>query len=93
MNNGEIDWRVYHLIVAGHGLSADWLAAKSGLDRQIVEASVKRLEHNLLVQQKGGRIEALSINESLIRCQIRYDTLLPFTIENGVIKEKKRQGP
>lgn len=92
MKDEEVDWQVYHLITAGHGLSLDWLAAKSGLDRQAVEASVKRLEKYLLVQQKGERIEPLSVNESLIRCQIRHDTLLPFTIENGVIKEKKRQG-
>ncbi|OPY35914.1 MAG: hypothetical protein A4E35_02190 [Methanoregula sp. PtaU1.Bin051] len=93
MKDEEIDWQVYHLITWGHGLSLDWLTAKSGLDPQAVEASVKRLETYLLVQRKGERIEALSINESLIRCQIRHDTLLPFTIENGVIKEKKGQGP
>lgn len=93
MKDEEIDWQVYHLITGGHGISMEWLAAKSGHGRQVVEASVKRLEHNLLVQKKGERIEALSVNESLIRCQIRYDTLLPFTIENGVIKEKKRQEP
>lgn len=93
MKDEDIDWFIYHLIVAGHGISMEWLTTKSGLPRQIVEASVKRLEHNLLVQQKGERTEVLPVNESLIRCQIRHDTLLPFTIENGVIKEKKRQDP
>lgn len=93
MKEADIDWQVYHLITAGHGVSMDWLAEKSGLRKDLVEASVGRLEHYLLVQRKGGKIEALSVNESLIRCQIRHDTLLPFTIEDGVIKEKKGQGP
>ena len=93
MKDAEIDWQVYHLIVGGHGISVDWLAEKSALDRDIVEASVKRLEHYLLIQRKDGRIEALSVNESLLRCQIRHDTLLPFTIEDGVLKEKKGPGP
>lgn len=93
MKDADIDWKVYHLIVGGHGISMDWLVEKSGFDGDTVEASVKRLEHYLLIQRKGGTIEALSVNESLLRCQIRHDTLLPFTIEDGVIREKKRPGP
>lgn len=93
MKDEETDWYLYHLIAAGHGLSMEWLAEKSGLDKKSAEDSVARLERYLLVQKNGERIEALSVNESLIRCQIRYDTLFPVTIEGGVIREKKGKGP
>ncbi len=93
MRDEDTDWHVYHLIAGGHGTSLEWLTEKSGLGRETVESSVRRLEHYLLVERKGERVEALSVNESLIRCQIRHDTLMPFTIVDGVIREKKRQEP
>jgi hypothetical protein len=89
----DTDWLIYHLIASGHGAAVEDLIDRSGLDRGSVEASVGRLEHYLLIQKKQEKIEALPVNKMLIWCQIRYDTLLPFTIENGVIRTKRGQDP
>ncbi len=93
MKDEEIDWLVYHIVIRQDLIDVSELARASGLDRGTLEASLRRLENNLLVEQRTGEVKALSVNEALIRCQIKYDASLPYMIENGVIKEKKRQGP
>ncbi|WAC04034.1 MAG: MarR family transcriptional regulator [Methanoregula sp.] len=93
MKDEHIDWLIYHLIEPMGPVTVEELAKKSGLDPATVEKSILRLENDLLVEQYKGRIRLLSFGESLIRCQVRYDPALPYTIENGVIKEKKRPDP
>jgi hypothetical protein len=89
----HIDWLIYHLIEPTGSITAEELIKKSGLDPAKVMESILRLENNLLVEQCKGSIRQLSFGESLIRCQVRYDPSLPYTIENGIIKEKKRPDP
>jgi predicted transcriptional regulator len=86
----EIDWLIYHLIPTNTPATPESLMEQSGLDPSAVAASLKRLEQNSLIDQRDGKVCMLSINEALLRCQVRYDTTLPYTIENGVIREKKR---
>ncbi len=93
MKDEEIDWQVYHVMSGQDESDIKELVRRSGLDTSTVEASLRRLEKNLLIGCRDGKNKVLSINESLIRCQIRYDNSLPYTIENGVIKEKKRRDP
>lgn len=88
----EIDWLIYHQIAGCDSMTIGELARKNSLPERSVRASLDRLERNLLVEQKQGTVHALSVNESLFRCHVKYDTSLPYTIENGVIKEKKREG-
>jgi Mn-dependent DtxR family transcriptional regulator len=89
----HIDWLIYHLIEPTGSVTLDELAHKSSLDPATVTMSVLRLEKNLLVEQCEGRVRMLSLGESLIRCQVRYYPDLPYTIEHGVIREKKRSDP
>jgi len=89
----EIDWLIYHQIAGCNTITIDELARKNSLPEDIVGASVGRLQRHLLIESRAGAMHALSVNESLIRCQIKYDTSLPYSIENGVIKEKKRERP
>jgi len=88
----EIDWLIYHRITGRDGLTTGELAELTSLTEQIVAASLERLKRNLLIESRDGTVHALSINESLIRCQAKYDRTFPITIENGVIKERKREG-
>jgi DNA-binding MarR family transcriptional regulator len=85
----DADWLIYHLIVKEPSISAEDLVAASGLDPSVVEASLKRLEQYLLIGHTEGKVRALSIGEALISCQIKYAKDLPYTIENGVIKQRK----
>jgi Mn-dependent DtxR family transcriptional regulator len=89
----HIDWLIYHLIEPAGFATLDELACKSGLDPATVTMAVSRLERYLLVEQREGRVRMLSFGESLIRCQLRYDPDLPYTIEHGVISGKKRTDP
>ena len=93
MKDEHIDWLIYHLIEPTGPVTLDELAHKSSLDPATVTMSILRLEKNLLVEQCEGRVRMLSLGESLIRCQVRYDPDLPYTIEHGVIREKKRFDP
>jgi len=86
----EIDWLVYHYIAGHDGVAVKELARVCAFSENTVEASLKRLENNLLIECRDRKAYALSINESLIRCQVKYDSNLPYSIENGVIRAKKR---
>ncbi|MDD1703247.1 MAG: MarR family transcriptional regulator [Methanoregula sp.] len=89
MKEEDIDWTIYHLIPGGSEISRDELARKSGFDTAVVAASLDRLTRYLLIERTGDSARLLSIGESLIKCQTKYDKSLPFVIENGVIKERK----
>jgi hypothetical protein len=86
----DVDWRVYHRIPEGTSITSDALAAGSGLGIPEVEASVARLEQACLIERTGSSVRLLSFGEALICNQLKYDEELPFTVENGVIREKKQ---
>ncbi len=84
-----MDWLVYHQLPEGVPIAADALAEKCGLALSDVAASVARLERSCLVECSGGFVRMLSYGEALVRNQLKHEDL-PFTIENGVIREKKK---
>jgi hypothetical protein len=86
----DADWLIYHLIVKEPATTAEELVVLCGLDPCTVDASLERLERYLLVERKGEKLRVLNFGESLIRCQVKYSDDLPFTIENGVIKARKK---
>jgi hypothetical protein len=85
----DADWLIYHLLVKEPSISSEGLVTASGLDPRAVDASLKRLERYLLIEQVEGTVRVLSFGEALIRCQIKYSQDLPYTIEHGVIKQRK----
>ena len=89
MKEEDADWLIYHLLVKEPSISAEGLVTASGLDPSAVDASLKRLERYLLIEQVEGTVRVLSFGEALIRCQIKYSQDLPYTMENGVIKQRK----
>ena len=90
MKEEDADWVIYHLIVKEPSISVEGLVTASGLDTCVVDGSLERLERYLLIERAEGKLRALNFGEALIRCQIKYSEDLPYTIENGVIKERKK---
>jgi DNA-binding MarR family transcriptional regulator len=90
MKDEDADWLIYHLAARSPSATADNLILASGLDRSEVEQSLRRLEQNLLIEHKEGVVRVLSIGEALLLCQIKHAQDLPYTIENGVIRERKK---
>jgi hypothetical protein len=86
----DADWVIYHLMVKEPSISAEDLVTVSGLDPCVVDASLGRLERYLLIERTEGKLRVLNFGEALIRCQIKYSDDLPYTFENGVIKERKK---
>jgi len=86
----EIDWLIYHQIAGDEGADIAGLARATSLEESRVIDSLERLEKSLLIECRDDKAYLLSVNESLVRCQAKYDPALPFTIENGVVKAKKR---
>jgi len=86
----DADWLIYHLIAKEPATTVEGLVILSGFDPGTVAASLERLERYLLVERSGGKLRVLNFGESLIRCQVKYSDDLPYTIENGVIKERKK---
>lgn len=80
---------VYHRIPENSAISEEDLGSACGLDPAIIAASLDRLERSCLVERSGGAVRMLNFGESLLRNQCKYETDLPFVIENGVIREKK----
>ena len=89
MKDEDADWLIYHLAACSPSTTTDGLISESGLDPSAIENSLERLEHNLLIERKGGRVRVLSVGEMLLLCQIKSSQNLPYTIENGIIREKK----
>ena len=90
MKEEDADWVIYHLMVKEPSISAEDLVTVSGLDPCVVDASLGRLERYLLIERTEGKLRVLNFGEALIRCQIKYSDDLPYTFENGVIKERKK---
>jgi hypothetical protein len=90
MKDEEADWLIYHLVARGTSVMAEDLASASGLDPSAIAGSLERLERNLLIEKKEGRVRVLTIGEALLLCQIKYSPDLPYTIENGVIRMRKK---
>lgn len=90
MKEEDTDWLIYHLIVKEPAITIEGLVVSSGLDPGTVHASLERLERYLLIGRDGGKLRVLNFGESLIHCQVKYSEDLPYTIENGVIKERKK---
>jgi hypothetical protein len=86
----DADWLIYHLIVNEPAITVERLVVLSGLDPVTTNASLERLERYLLIERDGDKLRALNFGESLIRCQVKYSDDLPYTIENGVIRERKK---
>jgi uncharacterized Zn finger protein len=80
---------IYHLIVQEPSITVEGLISASGLDPCVVDASLGRLERYLLIERPEGKLRVLNFGEALIRCQVKYSQDLPYTIENGVIKQRK----
>jgi hypothetical protein len=90
VKEAEADWLIYHLLPEGASVEAGTLAEGSGLGMPEVEASLARLERSCIIERSGSSVRQLSVGEALLRNQLKYDKDLPFTLENGVIREKKR---
>jgi hypothetical protein len=87
----DIDWFIYHLLTPREPEVVDDLISQSGLDPATIRESLLRLEKKLLIEVVEDKVRVLSFGESLIRCQLKYDLNLSYTIENGVIKAKKKE--
>lgn len=93
MREEDLDWILYHRIAEQDGIGIDELASATGHDRTAVEASVERLERYLLIGRSGDTCRPLSVQESLVKCQLKHAMEdLPFVIEDGVIKARKNDG-
>ncbi|MEN6611695.1 MAG: MarR family transcriptional regulator [Methanoregulaceae archaeon] len=91
MKDEDLDWQVYHLTLGTSAKSIAEITEATGQDDPAIRASAKRLASGFLVEVTGDLIRALPIQESLLRCQCKYDTSLPYTIENGVVTMKKER--
>ena len=89
MKEEDVDWVIYHLIVREPSITVEGLISASGLDPCVVDESLGRLERYLLIERPEGKLRVLNFGEALIRCQVKYSQDLPYTIENGVIKQRK----
>ncbi|MEI8330794.1 MAG: MarR family transcriptional regulator [Methanomicrobiales archaeon] len=90
MKDEDADWLVYHRIPVNSAIAEEDLASTCSLDAPGIAGSLARLERSCLVERSGNMIRMLNFGEALLRNQCKYEKDLPFTIENGVIREKKR---
>ena len=90
MKDEDADWRVYHRIPVHAAIAEEDLPAACDLDPGTIADSLARLERSCLIERSGSNVRMLNFGEALLRNQCKYEKDLPYCIENGVIKEKKR---
>ena len=91
MNTEEIDWCIYRLLADGDATSVIEVIECLGFDPETVETSLRRLQQADLIDRSGIQLRLLSIQESLLRNQIRMDKDNPLVMENGVIRVRKKE--
>jgi hypothetical protein len=92
VNEADLDWLVYHLIQQDPGGSEADLARSAGCGDEELRSSLERLKRYLLIEHYQSGYRALSQQEMIVKCQCTYDQRLPYTIEGGVVRVKKRGG-
>jgi hypothetical protein len=85
----DLDWTVYHLILAGKASEMGAIIEETGCTREEAGESIRRLVSYCLVDNVGDRYEALSVPDIFLRSQCKYADDMPIVIENGVVKPKK----
>jgi hypothetical protein len=93
VNDADLDWLVYHLILQGSGRTAGELSQAVPCPEAEIEASLSRLASYLLIEAGETGYRPLAFQEMLVKCHCRHDRDLPFTIEGGIIRSKKKVGP
>lgn len=88
MKEEELDWRVYHLLIADEKRSCQDLAAAAGCTTDDLERSLHRLETAMLIECREGAVRVLSMQETILLSQSRYDRSCPFELVGGVIRAK-----
>ena len=90
MKKEDADWLVYHQIPPSEPITIAELTGRCGLEPSATEESLVRLERYCLIERDGSFVRMLTFGEALVRNQFKYAEDLPFVIENGVIKERKK---
>jgi hypothetical protein len=88
----DLDLLVYHLLLDGSLQDQDSLAARAGCTCEELAASLARLESCFLIATEGKGFRILSIQEFMLKCQARYDPSVRFTMDGGIIRERKGPG-
>lgn len=89
MKEEELDWRVYHLLIADEKRSCQDLSAAAGCTTDDLDRSLHRLETAMLIEFREGGVRILSMQETLLLSQSRYDQGCPFELVGGVIRAKR----
>lgn len=90
MKQEDADWLVYHQIPPAEPITVADLTGRCGLEASAIEDSLVRLERYCLIERTGVSVRMLTFGEALVRNQFKYEEDLPFVIENGVIKERRK---
>lgn len=87
----ETDWKIFHLVPENKPVTITGLCELTGFDRDVVEASLARLESACLLAVIGEEVHAMSIQDFLFAKEVERsmsgDSFLE--IENGIIKVRK----
>lgn len=89
-NDSDTDWALYHMLTDKKPAMITELVERSGWDRDVVEASLSRLEKSCLIAVMGESVSLLSLSDMLMLNEMMHAPDMPIYIENGVIKAKKQ---
>ncbi|MBN2733592.1 MAG: hypothetical protein JXQ82_01885 [Methanomicrobiaceae archaeon] len=90
MREEDIDWKIYHIIVAKKKCQISDIIKTSGIENKSVLKSLKRLEKNCLIETYKDSVRILSLQETILRNSISSavnDANSKIIIENGIVKE------
>lgn len=82
----SLDWEVFHTIATAGIMPIEEVADRCEITHEEAMGSVERLSCALLVKVEAGSVQALSFQESLLRCQARYDPAFALIFEGGLVR-------
>ncbi|HJJ91011.1 MAG TPA: MarR family transcriptional regulator [Methanocorpusculum sp.] len=86
----DTDWALYHMLTEGKPMTIAELVKLSGWSKDIIKASLSRLENYCLIAVTDETIRLLSLPDILMMNEMRQASDISVYIENGIIKAKKQ---
>ncbi len=90
MRESDIDWEIYHIIATvDEGCPRSRIIDETLYEDEVIHNSLQRLLSSLLIHECNQVYRVISVQEYMLKCQLKYCQSTSIIIENGIIRVKR----